>query len=51
MIDTHSKYDNMHKNGIFYVLIYINNHVISGINYILSIVNEKEKIFASSKYL
>ena len=25
----HSKYDNMHKNGMFYALICLNNHVIS----------------------
>ena len=28
MIDMHSKYDNMHKNEIFYALIYINNFII-----------------------
>ena len=28
MIDMHSKYDNIHKNGMFYTLICINNHVI-----------------------
>ena len=27
MIDMHSKYNNMHKNGIFYALICINNHI------------------------
>ena len=32
----HSKYDNMHMNGIFNILIYINNHVNSCINYMLS---------------
>ena len=26
---SHSKYDNMHKNGIFYVFICINNHIIA----------------------
>ena len=36
MIDTFSTYDNMHKNGIFYALICINNHVIIGINCTLS---------------
>ena len=35
MIDIHSKYDNMHKNVIFYVLICINNHVNSCINCML----------------
>ena len=27
MIEMQSKYDNMHKNGMFYALIYINNHI------------------------
>ena len=36
MIDIHLKHDNMHKNGMFYALIYINN-IISCINYMLSI--------------
>ena len=27
MIKLHSKYDNMHKNEIFYALICINNHI------------------------
>ena len=36
MIDIHSKYDNMHKNEIFYDLICMNNCVTSCINYILS---------------
>ena len=29
MIDMHSKYDNMHNNGMFYALIYINNYIIA----------------------
>ena len=29
MIDMYSKYDNMHKNRMFYALIFINNHVIA----------------------
>ena len=29
MIDMHSKYDNKHKNGMFYDLISINNYVIA----------------------
>ena len=37
MIDIHSKYDNMHTNGIFNALIYINYPVNSCINCILSI--------------
>ena len=36
MIDIHSKHYNMHKNGIFYALIYINNHKISCIICMLS---------------
>ena len=36
MVDMHSKYDNMHKNGIFYAKICINNHIIICINYMLS---------------
>ena len=29
MIEMHSKYDNMDKNGMFYALICINNHVFA----------------------
>ena len=29
MIEMHSKYDNMHENGIFYAVICINNHVFA----------------------
>ena len=29
MIDMYLKYDNMHKNRMFYALIYNNNHVIA----------------------
>ena len=36
MIDMHSKYANMHKSRIFYVIIYINNYVIIAINCMLS---------------
>ena len=36
MIIMKSKYDNMHNNRIFYALICINNHVITGINCMLS---------------
>ena len=28
MIDMHLRYDNMHNNEMFYVLICINNHII-----------------------
>ena len=37
MIDMHSKYDNMHKKGIFYALICINSHIIMFINFMLSL--------------
>ena len=37
MIDIHSKRDNMGKNGMFYALICINNHIIRCIDYMLSI--------------
>ena len=37
MIYMHSKYDNMQKNKIFYVLICINNHTFNGINFMLSV--------------
>ena len=36
MIEMHSKYDNMHQNGMFYALICINNHIIACINCVLS---------------
>ena len=32
----HSNYDNMHKNGIFYVLICINNYITTCVNCMLS---------------
>ena len=32
-------YDNMHKNGIFYALIYNDNDIITGINCILSVMS------------
>ena len=36
MIDMHSKYDDMHKNGLFCALMCINNLIIACINYMLS---------------
>ena len=39
MIDMHSKNDNIYKNVMFHALICINNHVITSINFMLSIVN------------
>ena len=38
MIDIYSKYDNMHKNGMFYALICINNHIIACQSCVLSII-------------
>ena len=35
-MNMHSKYDNMHRNGMFYVLIFIDNHVIKSISCVLS---------------
>ena len=32
MMNMHSKYDNMHRNGMFYAFIDINNHVIVSIS-------------------
>ena len=29
MIDIHSKYHNMNKNGLLYALIFIDNHIIT----------------------
>ena len=37
MIVMYSKYDSMHKNEMFYALIYISNYIIICINYMLSI--------------
>ena len=55
MIYTHPKYDNMHKNGIFYPSICINNHVIINTNYMLSItiplVNAIKLILLFAKFL
>ena len=36
MIDMRPKYDNMYKNGMFYALIYNDNHIIKFINCMLS---------------
>ena len=35
MIDMHSKYDNVHKNQLFYALIWLNNYKINIINCML----------------
>ena len=36
MINTHSNYDNMHRSGISYVLIFINNNLMTIISCMLS---------------
>ena len=36
MIDMRSKYDKMHKNGMVYALVCINNYIITSINYMLT---------------
>ena len=41
MIDIYSKYNDIHKNEMFYVLIWINDHIISCIIYILSHAHNK----------
>ena len=38
MIDMYSIYNNMYKNGIVYALIYINNHICTSINCMLSVL-------------
>ena len=38
----HSKYNNMHKNEMFYALIYVNNHILECVNCMLS-KGKKEK--------
>ena len=40
IMNMHSKYDNMHKNEIIYVVKCTNNHVISSVSNILSIIQE-----------
>ena len=32
----HLKCDNMHRNGMFYAFVYIENHVNTSISYMLS---------------
>ena len=41
MIKIHSKYDNMHRNGMFCVLIFINNHIITSINFMSSRISHE----------
>ena len=49
MINMYSKYDNMHMNVMFYALIYINNHIITSISYMLSLILTKKFYNISSK--
>ena len=42
MINMHSKYDNMHKNGMYYALNFTKNYVLTSINYILSFTSKRE---------
>ena len=49
MIDNHSKYDNMHRNGIFYALICINNHVLSCLISMLSTNHNQEIVYRDEK--
>ena len=46
----HSKYNNIHKNEMVYVLIYNNNHVIISVNFMLSMTSHfiKPTEFGSS---
>ena len=37
MMNMYSKYDNMHKNGLNYALKCTNNHVVTIINFMLSV--------------
>ena len=47
MIDMHSKYDNMHRNGMFDTLICINNHIIACVSCMLLISNYSKRITLS----
>ena len=38
----YSKYDNMHKHVMVYVLIYLKNHIITSINYLLSLIKKNK---------
>ena len=41
----HSKYDNMHRNGMNYALKYTNNHAISRINCMSSTYKMEKSCF------
>ena len=52
MIDMHSKYDSMYKNELFYVLICINNHLITCNNCMLldiKLSRKNKNVFPSEK--
>ena len=44
MIEMHSKYDKMHKNGMFYALICINNHIFACLDCMLLVSAKKHHI-------
>ena len=44
-IDMHSKYDNIHKNEMFYANIYINNHIIKFTNCMISGIKSHTILF------
>ena len=45
MTDIDSKYNNMHKNGMFYTLIFINYHVIIDINFMFLVYKAQFFLF------
>ena len=49
MIEMQSKYDNMHTNRIFNTLNYINNHVNSCTNCMISLISIKSKHLKGSR--
>ena len=44
VINMHSKYDNMHRNRMFYALICINSHEIKSICCMLSVVKSIKRV-------
>ena len=48
MINMHSKFDNMHKNGMVYALVYINNIIITYRNFMLSSTYKRGQHMATS---
>ena len=51
MINMHSKYDNMHKNRIFYALICVNNLIITCIDCMLLLIMSPRKDEASIEFV